>query len=139
MIVDSYINLIDKFSNKVSWIKEHFGKYPYNEIKRYGDDSSTDYMDLTYDEIEVNDCFYIKQNNKVRKIVITAKLKYILFYTILNTKICGYIDCDASSNDPNYFYKAVPRNTIYPIKVIVPSWIDISTWNLHYETEIVHV
>ena len=43
MIVDSCINLIDKFSNKVSWIKEHFGKYPYNEIKRYGDDSSTDY------------------------------------------------------------------------------------------------
>ena len=96
-------------------------------------------MDLTYDEIKVNDCFYIKQNNKVRKIVITAKLKYILFYTILNTKICGYIDCDASSNDPNYFYKTVPKNTIYPIKVIVPSWIDISTWNLHYETEIVHV
>ena len=36
-------------------------------------------------------------------------------------------------------FKAIPKNTIYPIKVIVPSWIDISTWNLHYETEIVHV
>ena len=131
MIVDSCINLTDKFSNQASWIKEHFGKYPYNGTKRYGYDSTTDYMDLTYDEIEVNDCFYIKQNNKVRKIVITAKLKYILFYTILNTKICGYIDCGASSNDPN--------NTIYPIRVIVPSWIDISTWNLPYETEVVHV
>lgn len=69
-------------------------------------------MDLTYDEVEVNDCFYIKQNNKVRKIIITAKLKYILFYTILNSKRCGYIDCGASSSNPNYLYKAVPKNTI---------------------------
>lgn len=68
MIVNSCINLIDKFSNKVSWIKEHFGKYPYNEIKRYGDDSSTDYMDLTYDEIEVNDCFILGKTIKFVKL-----------------------------------------------------------------------
>lgn len=129
-----------KAKDAIPWLKEHFGidKYPYNGTKRYGDDSSTDYMDLTYADVNIGDCFYIEDTNYIYMIEIIDKHRYILFYNIQITGDIGYIDCGACSNDPNYKYHAIPKHTIYPMKVIVPNWIDISSWHLPIETEIIY-
>lgn len=71
-------------------------------------------------------------------IEIIDKHRYILFYNIQITGDVGYIDCGACSNDPNYKYHAIPKGFIYPMKVIVPNWIDISSWRLPIETEIIY-
>lgn len=129
-----------KAKNAVPWLREHFGidKYPYNGTKRYGDDSSTEYMDLTYDDVKVGDCFYIEKANYTYMIEIIGKYRYILFYKVSITDDISYIDCGADSNNPNYVYHAIPKHTIYPIKVIVPAWIDISSWHLPTKTEIIY-
>lgn len=129
-----------KAKDATPWLKEHFDidKYPYDGTKRYGDDSSTEYMDLTYDEVNVGDCFYMIIGPYGYKIEISNKCGYILFYKILITGDVSYIDCGANSRHPNYKYHAIPKNTIYPIKVIVPNWIDISSWHLPIKTVIIY-
>ncbi len=128
-----------KAKDAIPWLREHFGldKYPYNGTKRYGADSSTEYMDLTYNDVKVGDCFYIKDAGVTRLVEITAKCDYILFFRVYITEKVGYIDCGASSNNPNYSWHAIPKYSLYPIKVIIPNWIDISNWNLPTETEII--
>lgn len=133
-------NKFPKTKDAISWLKTCFGidKYPYNGTKRYGDDSSTEYMDLTYDDVKVGDCFYVKRNGLIYPLEIINKCEYILFYHILIIEERGYIDCGAYSNHPNYMYHAIPKNTIYPVKIVVPNWIDISKWKLPIETEIIY-
>lgn len=133
-------NKFPKAKDVTPWLREHFGidKYPYNGSKRYGDDSSTEYMDLIYDDVKIGDCFYIGKANYIYMIKITNKCGYILFYKVLITGDVSYIDCGADSNNPNYKYHAIPKNTIYPIKIIVPTWIDISSWHLPTKTEILY-
>lgn len=129
-----------KAKNVIPQLREHFrlDKYPYNGTKLYGDDSSTEYMDLTYNDVKVGDCFYIKDAGVTRLVEITAKCDYILFYHVYITEKVGYIDCGASSNNPNYSWHTVPQYSLYPMKVIVPNWIDISNWHLPIETEIIY-
>lgn len=136
-------NVTSKFpkaKDASSWLKKCFGidKYPYNGTKRYGDDSSTDYMDLLYTDINIGDCFYIEDANYIYMIEIIDKHRYILFYSIQITGDVGYIDCGADSKNPNYKYHAIPKHTIYPMKVIVPNWIDISSWHLPTKTQIIY-
>ena len=129
-----------KAKDAVPWLREHFGidKYPYNGTKRYGDDSSTEYMDLKYSDVKEGDCFYIKRDSQICIAKITNMCRNILFYKVIETKEEGYIDCGACSNDPNYKYHAIPKHTIYPMKVIVSDWIDISDWHLPIEVEIIY-
>lgn len=129
-----------KAKDAIPWLREHFGidKYPYNGTKRYGDDSSTDYMDLTYTDVNIGDCFYIEDTNYTYIIEIIDKHRHILFYNIQSTGDVGYIDCGADSKNPNYKYHAIPKHIIYPMKVIVPNWIDISSWYLPTKTQIIY-
>lgn len=136
-------NIADKIpKNRVNipWLIKNLGvdKYPYRGIRRYGEDSSTEYMDLKYYDVKGGDCFHIKRGGQICIAKITNMCRNILFYKIIETKEEGYIDCGACSNDPNYKYHAIPKGFIYPMTVIVPDWVDISDWHLPIETEIIN-
>ena len=55
-----------KAKDAVPWLREHFGidKYPYNGTKRYGDDSSTEYMDLNIMMLKEVIVFILKETVK---------------------------------------------------------------------------
>lgn len=136
---EKMVGFLSKFETEdefKTWFKTNFGwdKFPYEGIKRQGMDSSTDYSDIYYDEIEVGHNFYYRIHKgmqlKTIPIVITAKCNYIVFYKELTTNKVGYIDFGADSNDPNFKYHASPKSTLYPIEVKVPDYIDISGWHL---------
>lgn len=144
------LNIEDKFKKKLStcnnsvenllalYKKFGYDLVPYDGVKRWGDDSSTETSDITYDEIEEGTELWWKRytENSIRWTLIRITHKYggILFFETLNEKKNrkSYIDTGGDDyvwedNDASRY--TLPKHKFYPVKIIKPKWIDISEWH----------
>lgn len=141
-ITDKFNKQLEQFDGSVerlSMFYKKFGydKIPYDGIKRWGLDSSTESSDISYDDIEENTTLWMRHYtpNGFRWIMIRITHKYggIVFFETVNEKKNKKSYIDTGANDYEYTrtenrYK-LPKHRFYPIEVIKPKWVDISSWN----------
>lgn len=111
---------------------------PYNGIKRWGVDSSTESSDIKYDDIEEGNELWMRKYTGMgfRWVLIRITCKYggILFFETISEKQRKKSYIDTGANDFSWATAdksrySLPKHTFYPIEVIKPSWVDIESWN----------
>lgn len=142
-LTEKFNKQLMKFDNSIDKLVEFYKKFgydkvPYDGIKRWGLDSSTDSSDITYDDIEVGHLLYCRKYSENRfrwvKIKITHKFNGIIFFETVGVKRIkkSYIDTgadDFSWDGGNKSRYTLPKHTFYPMEVIKPKWVDIESWN----------
>lgn len=114
-----------------------YDKIQYNGIKRWGLDSSTDSSDIKYDDIDEGmEMFmrkYTANGTKWIVVKVTHKHNGIIFFETLGEKKNKKFYIDTGANDYEWIENksryTLPKQTFYPIEVIVPDCVDISSWN----------
>lgn len=142
-ISDRFQKQLSQFDGSVERLQKFYNQFgfdgiPYNGLKRWGLDSSTETSDITYDEIKEGTEMFMRKYtaNGSRFIIIRITHKYqgILFYETVaeKTVLKSYIDTGANDNEytgNNPARYKLPPHIFYPIQVIKPEWVDISSWN----------
>lgn len=151
-LVEKFNDQLIKFDNSIDKLiafYNNFGydKVPYNGIKRWGLDSSTESSDITYDDIEIGHLLYWRRYDGIKfrwvKIKITHKFNGIIFFEAVGNKRNkkSYIDtgaCDFNEVNNKARY-TLPKHTFYPIEVKKPEWIDIESWNAPEKMKITNI
>ena len=110
----------------------------YDGKKRWGLDSSTDSSDISYDDLdEGNELWWRKYTaNGFRFVLVRVTHKYgdIIFFETVGEKKNKkfYVDCgvdDYEWSEGNASRYSLPKHRFYPIKVVVPSWVDMTAWS----------
>ena len=142
-LTEKFSKQLMKFDNSIDKIVEFYKKFgynkvPYDGIKRWGLDSSTDSSDITYGDIEVGYLLFWRKYSENRfrwvKIKITHKFNGIIFFETIGKKKNkkSYIDTganDFSWNGDNKSRYTLPKHTFYPMEVVKPKWVDIESWH----------
>lgn len=148
---EKQLNQLSGSIDKLIEIYKSFGydKMPYDGIKRWGLDSSSDSSDLTYDSIEVGHELWLRRytsNGSFRwnLIRITHKYNGIIFYETLDEKNNkkSYIDTGADDftwNNTDKSRYTLPKHRFYPIEVIKPEWVDIEGWKAPKQMKVTNV
>lgn len=142
-LTEKFNKQLIKFDNSIEKLinfYKSFGydKVPYDGIKRWGLDSSTDSSDISYDDIEIGHLLYWRKYNENKfkwvKIKITHKFNGIIFFETIcekkNKK--SYIDTGANDFVWDKFDKSrytLPKHIFYPMEVVKPKWVDIESWH----------
>lgn len=141
-ITPKFQNMLDKFNGDVEKLKEFhktfgYDSIPYDGIKRWGLDSSTESSDIKIDDLEEGMELWWRRytRNSFRWTLIRVTHIYggIMFFETIGLKknIKSYVDTGA--NDLEWKTAAarysLPKHTFYPVEVIKPSWVDIEFWN----------
>lgn len=152
-ISEKFNKILAQFNNDIEKLKAFYkqfdyDKIPYNGIKRWGIDSSTESSDIMYDDIEEgNEMWWRKYSaTGFRWILIKITHKYggILFFETLNekNKISSYVDTGANDLEWTGNNKArysLPKHQFYPIEIIKPEWVDIESWNAPKHMKITNI
>lgn len=151
-ITSKFQHKLDKFDGNVEKLKEFYKKFgfdaiPYDGIHRWGLDSSTESSDITCHMLEVGHCLYWRKytENGYRwvKVRVTHIFNGIIFFETIGEKKEKSFYLDTGADDYEWADGAMsryslPKHRFYPMEVIKPEWVDISSWNAPKKMKIIN-